>query len=112
MNILYLLLQDLRKVIYKTAKFLDKSLTEEQVDKLMNHLSFENMKNNRAVNYEPLIELNQKNGIFDRDLNGSFIRCGKIGSWKEMMTPDMAERFKKWDQDHLKNINIRNLIFF
>ena len=44
--------KDLPKVIRKTAAFLDKSLSEEDVAKLAEHLAFKNMKNNKAVNKE------------------------------------------------------------
>ena len=48
--------KDLPEVIRKTAAFLDKSLSEEDVAKLAEHLAFKNMKNNKAVNKEDFNE--------------------------------------------------------
>ena len=45
---------DLPAVIRKTAKFLGKSLTDEDVTRLAEHLSFKSMKANKAVNKEDL----------------------------------------------------------
>ncbi|KOB52376.1 Uncharacterized protein OBRU01_24947, partial [Operophtera brumata] len=39
---------DLPSVIQRTANFLNKTLSDEQVEKLCDHLSFNNMKTNRA----------------------------------------------------------------
>lgn len=47
---------DLPSVVRKTAAFLGKTLTDSQVDKLCDHLSFQNMKSNRAVNLEAILE--------------------------------------------------------
>ena len=44
--------QDLRAVIKRTAAFLEKTLTDDDIDKLAEHLSFRNMSKNKAVNKE------------------------------------------------------------
>ncbi|KAM7249597.1 hypothetical protein ACFE04_025403 [Oxalis oulophora] len=93
--------KDLKSIIYKTADFLGKSLDDEQVAKLLDHLSFQSMKQNRAVNYEPVIEINKKYNLIEED--GSFMRCGKIGEWKEIMNPDLKDRFEKWEEENLKD---------
>lgn len=59
------------------------------------------MKQNRAVNYEPVIEINKKYNLIEED--GSFMRCGKIGEWKEIMNPDLKDRFEKWEEENLKD---------
>ena len=46
--------QDLAAVIRKTASFLGKTLSEDDVTRLQEHLSFKNMKSNKAVNKEDL----------------------------------------------------------
>ena len=57
-NILFLtyeeMKQDLAAVIRKTASFLGKTLSEDDVARLQEHLSFKNMKSNKAVNKEDL----------------------------------------------------------
>lgn len=45
--------KDLGSVIRKTSSFLKKDFPEEKVTKLVDHLSFDNFKNNDAVNMKP-----------------------------------------------------------
>lgn len=61
-------------MIKVTAKFFGKEFTQEQIDVLCDHLSFNSMKNNPAVNYEAVVEVNR---IFDLiPANGEFMRKG------------------------------------
>lgn len=64
--------QDLPVCIQRVAKFLGKKLKPEDVERLCDHLSFENFKNNESVNQEEL----RNQGLFD--CNESFIRKGTI----------------------------------
>jgi hypothetical protein len=52
--------QDLPAVIRKTARFLKKTLTDDGVSLLAEHLSFESMKNNPAVNKQDVVKTLQK----------------------------------------------------
>lgn len=72
--------QDLRTTIKKTAAFLDKPLSDSQIEALYHHLQFDNMKNNAAVNHKNL----QQN---------TFMRKGKSGSYKEEMPKEWIEKF-------------------
>lgn len=105
-NILFLkyeeLKADLPAAIRKTAKFLEKELTEAQIEKLAAHLSFESMKNNPAVNYDWLVKMSN---WLTRD-NNSFMRKGKVGGYKEVMTPEMIERFDTWTYDNIKDTDL------
>lgn len=38
--------KDLRSVVLKVAKFLDKTLSDDEIEKLLDHLNFNSMKNN------------------------------------------------------------------
>ena len=51
--------RDLPAVIRKTADFLNKTLSPDQVSKLAEHLSFKKMKDNKAVNKEEFQELSK-----------------------------------------------------
>ena len=51
--------RDLPSVIRQRAEFLDKTLTEEEVERLADHLSFKNMKSNKAVNKEESVHIFQ-----------------------------------------------------
>ena len=93
-------LQDLPSVIRRVSKFLNRSLNSEQMKQLCDHLSFDSMKNNRAVTME------SETRLFDNShLVGKvepFIRKGQVGSWKNEFTPEMAEKIDKWTADKLK----------
>lgn len=68
-------------------------INEEQENKLLKHLSFENMKNNNAVNYEDASDEN--NEI-------KFMREGGSGSWKKVLTPEQVKRFESWTENWLE----------
>lgn len=53
------------------ADFFGKTLSDEEVKKLAQHLDFDNFKKNKSVNMEDL----QHKGVFMSD--GGFIRKGK-----------------------------------
>lgn len=63
-------MQGLRGEIEKVAKFLDKNLTDQQLDQLRVHLHIDNLSKNRSVNYE----LGRELGLLQGD--GKFIRKG------------------------------------
>lgn len=49
--------QDLPAAVRRVAKFLDKNFTDDELAKLCEHLSIENFKNNKSVNYDVMKEL-------------------------------------------------------
>ncbi|XP_043204345.1 sulfotransferase 1C4-like [Amphibalanus amphitrite] len=104
-NLCFLFYEDMKKdmktEIRKVAKFLGKDFTDEQVDKLAEHLHFDNFKNNPWVNYEYMKAL----GLMYPD-RGSFIRKGKVGDWKNHFTPEMTEKFDKWVEEKLKGTDL------
>ena len=51
--------RDLPGVIRRTASFLNKNLTDTDVQRLSDHLHFNNMKENKAVNKEEFEELSK-----------------------------------------------------
>ena len=68
--------QNLRGEIQKAADFLGTKLTEEDLDKLENHLHISSFEKNEAVNNERLKMI----GIANE--GGKFIRKGKINERK------------------------------
>nr|CAH7721408.1 unnamed protein product [Callosobruchus chinensis] len=104
-NILFLKYEDMNKdlptVIKKVANFLQKPLSEEQVQILCNHLSFENMKKNPAVNYEMVISINRKYKLTQSE--GKFMRSGKVGDYKANMSPEIIKTFDEWSEQNLKD---------
>lgn len=70
------LLKDLEGEVIKLATFLGKTLSEKELDQLVNHLSFGSFEKNGAVNMEIFKEIDYMNKNA-----GNFIRKGmwKIG---------------------------------
>ena len=94
--------RDLRKVIERVAKFLDKELSENDIQMLLNHLDFNNFKNNPAVNNEVWKSF----GLANQE--GSFIRKGEVGGWKKEMEdhPEIVEKLSNWVDESLKATGI------
>lgn len=97
--------RDLRGTIDRTAKFLGKTIEEADVERLSQHLSFRNMKENPAVNLEPIM----RQSFGDEYLDGTdlrFIRRGEVGDWRNYMTDDMSQKFDKWTEQNLKGTGL------
>ncbi|GJQ87477.1 hypothetical protein Trydic_g19237 [Trypoxylus dichotomus] len=97
------MIRDLPSVIHKTASFLETSVPEEKMEKLLRHLSFGEMKKNAAVNMERLTELFNK----DVDDKTSFIRKGKVGGYKEELTREMVELLDLWSKMNTEGTEFR-----
>ena len=91
---------DLAGSIRKVAKFLEKEITEEQVGILVDHLSFKKMKQNKSVNFEAL----QDGKIMKKE--GSFIRKGEVGDWKNYFTEEMNKRMDEAIEKYLKPVGL------
>ncbi|XP_043265450.1 luciferin sulfotransferase-like [Colletes gigas] len=106
-NILFLKYEDLKSdlstVIQKSATFLNKTMSNDQVKALLEHLSFNNMKSNPAVNYEDAVETNKKLKLIDVD--GDFIRSGKVNQWQGEMPESIIERFDELTREKLATRN-------
>ncbi|XP_073703591.1 amine sulfotransferase-like [Garra rufa] len=102
MNFLYItyeeMIKDLRSVVERITSFLGKNLTSQQLNDVVEHSIFKNMKNNPQANYEqvPAILLNHQ--------VGAFLRKGIVGDWKNCFTVAQNERFDKVYQQRMKDI--------
>lgn len=77
--------KDLKSVVLQVAKFLNKTIPDKEMDKLLNHLSFKSMQKNPSVN----LNIDAKN-------DSRFIRKGIVGEHKSVMTPDVIAQFDEW----------------
>lgn len=104
-NLLFLfyedMVKDLTKTITDTAKFLGKSVSLEEINKLEDHLKFENFKNNKSVNISALKDL----GFFNV-IEETFLRQGRSGSWRDYFTEEQAKEAEEWVKEKQKAIGI------
>lgn len=84
------------------GKFLGKNLKDEEIEKLRQHLSFANFKNNKSVNFDVLKEL----GILNSG-EQSFVRKGKNGGWRDEFSEKLNERANCWIRDNLEKTDMR-----
>jgi len=85
-------------------------LLDDQVLVLEDHLSFESMKKNRAVNYEPIIEFKKAiktHNFFDAD--ACFMRSGTVGGGKQKMSPEFVKIFDKLEEKRLGKSGLKFL---
>ena len=113
---------DLRGQLEKMSKYLGKDLSEDQMDRLREHLQFENVKKNESIN----MESGKKIGMMNKD--GSFIRkgnfkniikklflnfhylfflIGKVGDWKNHFSPEMNKKLDLWIEKNLAGTDLK-----
>ena len=101
-NILFLFFEDMKRnldqEVKKVMKFLDKNYSQEEVDKLCVHLSFESIKNNKNINKdEVLIKFLQAFGKeYDQSDGFSFIRKGLVGGYKQELTAEQNQMLDEY----------------
>lgn len=78
-------------------------LNDEHVKILKEHLSFESMKKNPAVNRDKAVETLNENKLFGQSfqVEGSFMRKGKAGDWKTTMSQEWIAQFDSWTEKQL-----------
>lgn len=101
---------NLRKTLLELAIFLEKDLPEEKLELLVQHLQFDNMKVNPAVNYSMRPPPNENVQRMERQKNTgyNFIRRGETGSHEDEMPKEMIEKFDAVTRDRFgsyENLN-------
>ena len=79
------ILKDLPRTVWDISNFLDRPLTLENLGKIANLLSFENMKKNPLVN--PTSGLPKQK---------TFMRRGIVGDWRNHFNEDMNTTWNAW----------------
>jgi len=77
------------KVVRKVAAFLGRSLTDADVDGIVRCTSFDIMKTNPSTNFHQWHE----NGFAAEDEEGTFMRKGQVGDWRNYFTSEESEDF-------------------
>ncbi|XP_050559191.1 luciferin sulfotransferase-like [Spodoptera frugiperda] len=103
-NMLFLFYEELSKdlpaSINRVADFLDKKLNEEEINRLCDHLSIDNFKKNKSVNFEEMREI----GVLAK--GESFIRKGKSG-WRDYFDEEMTQQAEQWIEENLTDTDLR-----
>lgn len=97
-NVLFLtyeeMKKDLRGVIMKTAKFLNKPVTEDQIQKSLEYLYIDNMR--EGTSEQIAIAFAKANGLSKEDVKKraeKFFRKGEAGAFKKEMSEEMIKNF-------------------
>ncbi|XP_057165899.1 sulfotransferase 1E1-like isoform X2 [Ursus arctos] len=93
--------EDIRKEVIKVIQFLGRQPSEELVDKIVQHTSFQEMKNNPSTNYTTLPDeiMNQK--------VSPFMRKGIAGDWKNHFTVALNEKFDIHYEQEMKGSTLK-----
>lgn len=62
------------------------------------------MKNNKAVNYELIVDLNKKHNLIEAE--GSFMRSGTVGNYKATMSEEILNKFELWMNEKFKDTGL------
>jgi len=89
-------------VIKNVCHFLGKSLPDDVIDDVIQHLTFDNMTHNDMVNYENIPQLDMK--------ISPFLRRGIIGDWKNYFTEEQSSLVDKSYKEIIESFNVK-LIF-
>ncbi|KAK1152965.1 sulfotransferase 1C4-like [Acipenser oxyrinchus oxyrinchus] len=104
-RILYLFYEDLKedpaREIDRVARFLGKGLDQAVIDRIADHTSFVQMKENPMTNYSTLPTF-----IFNQAVS-PFMRKGTVGDWKQHFTVSQSERFDEESRRRLAGTSLR-----
>ncbi|KAL5292517.1 hypothetical protein ACFFRR_011367 [Megaselia abdita] len=99
--------KDIRSVILELCKFLEKPKPSEEIlEKMVEHLDFENMKNSHAgkLQQQRIDKLKDENNNSSSDFQ--FMRRGIVGSYKDELSTDLAKKLDQWTEFHLRKAGV------
>lgn len=126
--------KDLKRIVLNVCDFLGKSYSDHDINKLVEHLDFKNMKGRFFLAFFPLkfnfifFEDNEscshrkeleyvrnKINLKDEDIDPSikFIRKGQVGSYKEELPNEFLEKMDIWEKQYLDkyNLTLNDILF-
>ena len=90
-----------KESIQKVAEFVGKDLSEDQLQRITEHTSFESMRHNDAVNHSKRRDLYSSDAV-------PFMRKGIVGSWVSHFTKEQNDYV---ENNHIKEAEKRGLVF-
>ncbi|KAM9773288.1 sulfotransferase 1C2 isoform X1 [Syngnathus typhle] len=103
-NILYVFYEDLkenpRREVERLMRYLDLSLSDEVINRIVELTTFQNMKINPMANYSFVCR-----NTLDQS-NSKFMRKGQVGDWKTHFTPEQSATFDEDYEKKMKHVNI------
>ncbi|CAG9770766.1 unnamed protein product [Ceutorhynchus assimilis] len=109
-NILILRYEDLKAntsdAIRQIARFIGKTLTDDDVEAISKYLSFSNMQKNAACNLKVGTDVLKAEGVYT-DTGNYFVRKGIVGDHKNHMTPALIEKFDKWIEENTRGTDLK-----
>ncbi|XP_057682214.1 sulfotransferase 1C1-like [Corythoichthys intestinalis] len=103
-NILFLFYEDMhenpRREVERIMNYLDLSLSDEVLNRVVKQTSFKNMKENPMVNYTFVPK-----EIFDQSTY-KFMRKGVVGDWENHFTPEQSAEFDDDYEKKMKDVNM------
>ncbi|XP_049841721.1 luciferin sulfotransferase-like [Schistocerca gregaria] len=96
--------EDLATVVRRMAAFLGKPIAEEMVAKLVDHLSFDSMRDNPAVNNSSAVEHIRKEHQLEpaASTGRSFMRRGVVGEGGQRLSEGVQRRLERWTEERLQ----------
>jgi len=88
--------EDIRREVLSTCSFINHPLSAENLEKLLDHISFNSMKNNPSVNI-PRSAMQR----------GDFIRKGEVGDSKNFFSQDRDGKWDEWIREKLHNTTMK-----
>lgn len=97
--------KDARMTVKKISEFMEKPLSDEEVNSVVEFLKFQNMKENRGCNFENILNNKTTREGFERP-KYHFIRKGETGDWKNHMSLEMSKKFDKWIEENTRGTDL------
>ncbi|KAG5854747.1 hypothetical protein ANANG_G00041050 [Anguilla anguilla] len=105
-NILYLFYEDMKenpqREVERIKQYLDLSVTDDVIARIVEHTSFKVMKDNPMTNYTFIPK-----PIFDHSIS-PFMRKGEVGDWVNHFS---ASHLKIFDEDYERQMKMANIPF-
>ncbi|GAB0090911.1 hypothetical protein DMENIID0001_056910 [Sergentomyia squamirostris] len=120
-NILFLMYEDMKKdvmsVLRKTSMFFKKNYSNEQLEGLAKHLSFENISKNPSVNMEQLlIDYEKLRNTKRKNESFRFIRRGESGAYLDEMPKEVIEKLDRLTENEMERLGcdpeVRKIFYF